>query len=94
MRTIRIIKPQGTGPVNPFVRILGLVVGVFLFVVAAVVGGVVLAALIGFALIAGSIVYVRLWWLARKAGLHRRDESFVEAEYQVVEPPAVDDDRR
>jgi Flp pilus assembly protein TadB len=92
--TIRIIKTQKTGPANPFIRILGLVFGGVLFIIAAVIGGVVLAALIGLALIGGLIVYIRFWWLARKAGLYRREESFVEAEYKVVDPPAVDDKRR
>jgi len=94
VRTIRIIKLQGPGPTNPLVRILGLVVGIILFIVAVFIGGLVLAALIGFFLIGGLIVYARLWWLTRKAGLHRRDESFVDAEYRVVDPPASDDDQR
>jgi len=85
---------QGSGPTNPIVRILGLLVGFFLFLVAAVIGGVVLAVLIGLSLIGGLIVYARLWWLARKTGLHRREESFVEAEYQVLDPSETDDDRR
>jgi len=85
---------QGTGSTNPLVRILGLVAGIILFIVAIFIGGLVLAALMGFFLIGGLIVYVRLWWLTRKAGLHRRDESYVEAEYKVVDPPASDDDQR
>ena len=85
---------QVSQPANPFVRILGLVGGIILFIVAALIGGIVLAALIGLSLIAGLIIYFRLWWLTRKAGLQRRDESYVEAEYRVIDPSAPDSDRR
>lgn len=71
-----------------------MVAGVVLFIGAVVLGGIVLAALIGFLLVAGLIIYVRVWWLTRKAGLQKRDDSFVEAEYHVVDTSEPDDDRR
>lgn len=94
MRYIRINLSRTSPPSNPFVRALWSVAGILLFIGAVLIGGIVLAALIGLALIAGLIIYVRIWWLTRKAGLHRRDDTFVEAEYRVIDPPAPDNDRR
>ena len=84
----------GSRPTNPFVQALGFVVGIVLFIGAVLLGGLVIAALMGFLLVAGLIIYVRVWWLTRKAGLRRREDSFVEAEYQVIEPSTRDDERR
>jgi len=66
---------------------LGLIVGIILFIAAVFIGGIVIAALLGFMLLAGLVIYIRIWWLTRKAGLRqrRKDESFVEAEYQVID---------
>jgi Flp pilus assembly protein TadB len=98
MRYVRFDNQQASGSPNPFVQILGLIFGAILFVAAVLLGGIVIAAVIGFFLIAGVIIYVRVWWLMRKAGLShregRRDDSFVEAEYRVVDPTSPDDKRR
>ncbi len=83
---------QGSKPPNPFVQALAMVVGIILFIGAAVLGGIVLAALVGFLLVAGLIIYVRVWWVMRKAGLQRRGDSFVEAEDHVVVTSDPDDD--
>ena len=98
MRYVRFDNLRGSRPPNPFVQLLGLIVGIIVFVAAVLLGGIVLAAIIGFFLIAGAIIYVRVWWLTRKAGLSRqrgrREDSFVEAEYRVVDPSRPDEDRR
>ena len=79
-------NPRST---NPFVQALGLIVGIIVFIAAVFVGGIVIAALIGFMLIAGLIIYVRVWWLTRKVSLRQRqeDDSFIAAEYQVIDTP-------
>jgi len=110
MRYVRFDNLRQSRPPNPFVQLLGLIVGFVVFVAAVLLGGIVLAAIIGFFLIAGVIIYVRVWWLTRKAGLSRREgrregqregqregrreDSFVEAEYRVVDPARSDDERR
>jgi hypothetical protein len=95
MRYIRLKNISGSQPTNPFVQMLGLVVGIVLFIGAVLLGGIMLAALMGFLLVAGVIIYVRVWWLTRKAvGRQRREDSFIEAEYQVIKPSTRDDERR
>jgi len=93
MRYIRITNARGSRSTNPFVQAFGLMVGIIAFVAAVFVGGIVLAALIGFLLIAGMIIYIRVWWLTRKVGRPRQDKSFVEAEYEVLDTSAADDER-
>lgn len=51
---------------NPFVRILALIGLVLLLAVSVVVGTFLFAALFGLAIIAGSVLYVRFWWLRRQ----------------------------
>jgi hypothetical protein len=106
MRYVRFDNFRKPSPRNPFAQLLGLIGGIVVFAAAVLLGGIVLAAIIGFFLIAGVILYVRIWWLTRKAGQNRREgrqegrregrreDSFVEAEYQVVEPSGPDDERR
>jgi len=91
MRYIRFDSGREPRSSNPFVQALGLVVGIAFFIGAVVLGSLVLAALVGFLLIGGLIIYVRLWWLTRKAA-RRQEESFVDVEYRVIDTP--DDDRR
>jgi hypothetical protein len=50
-------------------------------------------------LVAGLILYIRIWWLTRKAVRQQQQQqqgqaSFVEAEYQVIEPSSTDDQQR
>ncbi len=93
MRYIRVTSQRGSKPPNPFMQALGFVVGVILFIGAALIGGLVLAALVGFVLIAGLIIYARIWWLTRKAR-RQQEDAFVEAEYRVIEPSDDDEPRR
>ena len=109
MRYIRFDNFRQSRPPNPLVQLLGLVVGIIVFVAAVLLGGIVLAAIIGFFLIAGVILYVRVWWLTRKAGLKRPgrqrgdrqrgrrqagEDVYVEAEYDVIDSGKTDDERR
>lgn len=74
------------------------------FVLSVVVGGIVLAALVGFVLLAVAVIYVRVWWLQRKmsaaggkgragAGIGERDDV-VEAEYRVIDITGPDENGR
>jgi hypothetical protein len=90
MRYIRFNSMRGQRSTNPIVQAFGLIIGIILFIAAVFVGGIMIAALLGFMLLAGLVIYLRIWWLTRKAGLRQRreDESFVEAEYQVIDTSA------
>ncbi len=95
MRHIRFSTLRGSRSSNPFVQLFGLVIGIILFIGAVLLGGVIIAALIGFLLVAGLILYIRIWWLTRKAVRQQQGQaSFVEAEYQVIEPSSTDDQQR
>ena len=99
MRHIRFSTLRGSRSSNPFVQLFGLVIGIILFIGAVLLGGVIIAALIGFLLVAGLILYIRIWWLTRKAVRQQQQQqqgqaSFVEAEYQVIKPSSTDDQQR
>ena len=89
MRQIR--YATGPRPGNVLIQAVGIIFGLIVFAIAVVVGGIILAAFIGLALIAWLVIYVRLWWLARKAGQDGGGEEFVEAEYRVIETTTTDD---
>jgi hypothetical protein len=80
-RYIRIKRPQG----NLFYQAIGLVLGLIALMGAVIIGGFLLAGLIGIALIAWLVIYIRLWWLTRKMGPRGAAERYVEAEYKVVD---------
>lgn len=84
---------QSRRQANPFVQLLGLILGFVFFVAAVVLGGIVIAAIIGTLLIAVTIVYVRVWWLTRKARQQSPGETFVEVEYRVIDEADSNDDR-
>ena len=56
---------------NPLLQLAGLVVGAVVAVGAILLGAVVLAFILGFAVIAGLVLYIRLWWMRRQLR-HRR----------------------
>ena len=92
---------------NPFVQLLGLIAGFVFFIAAVLLGGIVLAAIIGTLLIGALVVYIRVWWMTRKMrneqsqgrgpgrGQGQGQESYVEVEYRVVDsrPDTGEDDR-
>ena len=82
-------------PENPLLQFIALVVAVIVAVGAVFLGAILLSLFLGFALIAGIVLYVRLWWLRRSLGKRAGDGSpqsgdFVEVEYTVVNerPPS------
>ena len=89
---------------NPLLQLAGLVVGAVVAVGAVLLGAVVLAFILGFAVIAGLILYVRLWWMRRQLRQRRpgpRERGggeppgeIVEVEYTVVEERTVRDQDR
>jgi hypothetical protein len=82
---------------NPIVQVVGLLLGALFAVGAVLVGAVVLSFFIGFAVLAGLVVFIRLWWLRRRmeraagASTRRRSGEIVEVEYTVVKERAVDE---
>ncbi len=89
---------------NPLLQLAGLVVGAIVTVGAILLGAVVLAFIVGFAVIAGLVLYIRLWWMRRQLRQRRsgprgrgREEppgEIVEVEYTVVEERTVRDQDR
>ena len=82
-------------PANPLLQVLYFLVGGILLIGAVILGAFVLAFVLGFAVVAGLIVYARFWWLSRKlakqhgsSGPARGGPSsgseLLEAEYTVV----------
>lgn len=53
-------------PTNPLWRALSMVLGAVLLVGALFFGAIVLAFVVGFLFIAGSIAAARIWWIRRK----------------------------
>lgn len=82
---------------NPLVQLAGLVLGALFAVGAVLVGAVVLSFFIGFAVLAGLFVFIRLWWLRRRMERAARPASrngpgdIVEVEYTVVKERTVDE---
>jgi len=95
---------EGRKPPNPFVQALAIVLALVAFVLSVVVGGIVLAGLVGFVLLAVIVIYIRVWWLQRKfsaavredrAGAGRGDaENVVEGEYRVIDITSPDETER
>jgi hypothetical protein len=85
---------------NPFTRILGFAVGLLVLTAAVIVGGVVLAAVIGLAVFASLAISLRVWWLRRKLrqAVARgevapvRGDRIIETEYHVIEISDEDPD--
>lgn len=57
-----------TPPTNPFLQVLYVAFGGIVLIGAVLMGAVILAFALGLALIAGIVVYIRVWWLKRKLG--------------------------
>jgi Flp pilus assembly protein TadB len=93
----RAYKPRV--PDNPLLQLLALLAAGIFAVGAVLLGAVLLSLFLGVAVIAGLVLYIRLWWLRRKLqkrgtkSENHRPGEFVEVEYTVVrERPASDDE--
>jgi len=82
-------------PENPLLQFIVLVLAAVVAVGAIFLGAILLSLFFGFALIAGIVLYIRLWWLRRSLGKRAGERSmqsgeFVEVEYTVVNerPPS------
>ncbi len=88
-RQFRYIR-LGARPPSLLAQVLAFVVGVVVLGVSIIVGGILLAALLGFGLIIGVVLYFRLQWLRRKAA--QSPDRVIETEYIVVSTSQEDDD--
>ncbi len=82
---------------NPILQLAGLILGALVAVGAVLVGAVILSFIIGFAVLAGLVAFVRLWWLRRRmqkasSGPTRKvPGEIVEVEYTIVKERTVDE---
>ena len=81
---------------NPILQVAGLVVGAVVTVGAILVGAVLISLILGLAVIAGLVLFVRVWWLRRRAersarpyGKRAAEGEIVEVEYTVVQERSV-----
>lgn len=98
----RYVRIEGR-PGNMLFQGLGIVLGLLALMAAVIVGGFLLAALIGVGLIAWVVIYIRIWWLTRQGGKIRQggktrnagrtegSQDIVEAEYTVITTSEADD---
>lgn len=83
-------------PENPLLQFIALVVAAVMAVGAIFLGAILLSLFLGLALIAGIVLYIRLWWLRRglnkrAQGRRRQSGDFVEVEYTVVDERSPSD---
>jgi membrane protein implicated in regulation of membrane protease activity len=77
-------------PGNPVLQVLSLMAAGVVMIGAVLLGAVLLAFVFGFAVLAGVVLVIRLWWLRRKLQRSgRRDGAeggrIIEVEYRVVD---------
>ena len=87
-------------PANPVLQVLYFLVAGVLAIGAVLLGAVVLAFVLGFAIVLGIVVWTRVWWLKRKflragaadggtvksdSGSTGQGAEIIEVEYTVVE---------
>jgi len=77
-------------PENPLLQFVALIVAAIVAIGAVFLGAILLSLFLGFALIAGLVLYIRVWWLRRSLGKRAEGRStqsgeFVEVEYTVVD---------
>ena len=89
MPRIRYVAVDGP-PRNPLLQFFGLVAGLGLLALSFVFSVFLFAALVGLGLVAGLVLYARLWWLRRRMA-READGEYLETEYTVVERRETDD---
>jgi len=104
VRETRYIGLDGGKPPNVFVQALAAVAAFGIFVISVIVGGIVLAGLVGIVLLAVIVIYARVWWLRRQIDKAMREqdqrtsggssEEVVEAEYRVIDITDEDESAR
>lgn len=83
-------------PENPVLQFIALVVAAVVAVGAVFLGAILLSLFLGLAVIAGLVLYIRLWWLRRRSvrrPASGRQGEFVEVEYTVVNERPMPDDK-
>ncbi len=75
------------GPAGLIGRVIAFIVGMGAFVVSLFVGAVFIAAIVGFVLLVGIGLAVRVWWIRRRMERYAREHGDLEAEYTVVSTP-------
>ncbi|MBT8444366.1 MAG: hypothetical protein KJO13_06450 [Gammaproteobacteria bacterium] len=104
MRQNRYIGLDSGKPPNVFVQAIAAVAAFGIFVISVIVGGIVLAGLVGLVSLAVIVIYARVWWLRRQIDRAMREqgrqadggssEEVVEAEYRVIDITDEDDSAR
>lgn len=82
---MRQVHHIGGKPPNPLLQLLGFIAAAVVFVLSVLVGGILLAAFVGFVLIVMVIIYARLWWLRRKLNPDGTSGETVDVEYEVID---------
>ncbi len=85
-------------PENPLLQFLALVVAAIVAIGAVVLGAILLSLFLGLAVIAGLVLYVRLWWLRRSLSKRpseqrMRSGDIVEVEYTVIDERSPSSER-
>jgi hypothetical protein len=81
-------------PGNIVLQVVGIFIGLLALMAAVIVGGFLLAAILGIGLIAWLVIYLRIWWLMRKTGKPGGRGDVVDAEYTVISTVERDDGER
>ncbi len=74
----------GGGPGGFLARIVAFIVGLGAFVISLVVGAVFIAIIVGFILLVGVALAIRVWWIRRKMERYAREHGDLEGEYTVI----------
>jgi O-antigen/teichoic acid export membrane protein len=82
---------------NPILQAVSLVIGVVITVAAVLVGTVLLSFIIGFVVLMGLLMYVRVWWARRRikktlgSSADGAPTDIVNVQYTVVKERNIDD---
>jgi uncharacterized membrane protein HdeD (DUF308 family) len=80
------MKPQQRSLLG---QVVAGIVGIVVLAVSLLLGAFFLAAIFGFFLIVGTIMWVRIWWWKRKMAAGATDDPFIEGEYSVVQTEKI-----